>query len=241
MNCQQIRTLLERNLLFQRLSPAQLDRVARLAVTVSLDEGESLFEQQDAADRFYLLISGQVKLYRLSPNGGEKVIEVVNAGATFAEALMFMERPTYPVGAQAMAPTTLVSIDARDFVGMLKESVDTLLMLAADLSTRLHGLLRELNDLSLHSGTCRVATYFMEHEAAADGHFNLDLPKQVLASRLSIKPETLSRIMRSLCNAGLIEVEGSRVTIVDREHLADLAEQCGAGETSLGSTFYQTQ
>jgi len=238
VNHQNIVEVLGKVMLFQRLTQSQLERVARLSAAVRLSEGESLFEQQDHAERFYLLVSGQIKLFRLSADGSEKVIEVINPGATFAEALMFLEKPSYPVGAQALKASELVSIDARDFVSMLRQSMDTLLMLAADLSQRLHGLIRELNDLSLHTGTCRVATYFLQQPSNSADQFDLDLPKQILASRLSIKPETLSRIFRSLTNAGLIEISGNKITILDRSHLGDLADVCSPGETSLLSTFY---
>ncbi|MES9844410.1 MAG: cyclic nucleotide-binding domain-containing protein, partial [Candidatus Sedimenticola sp. 6PFRAG5] len=93
---------LKRGLIFSRLSDEQLDRVMRHAVRIRLEEGESLFEQEEKAERFYLMVSGQIKLYRLSPAGNEKVVEVVTPGGTFAEALMFLERPFYPVGAQAL-------------------------------------------------------------------------------------------------------------------------------------------
>ena len=226
MKQQAIKEAIQRQPLFDCLSPAQLDRVVRLAASVNLGEGESLFEQQEPADRFYLLVAGQVKLYRLSASGEEKVIEVFNPESTFAEALLFLERPNYPVCAQALKESTLISIDSRDFAAMLRESVDTLWVLAADLSRRLHGMLRDLNDLSLHTGTCRVANYFVEHVPEGGDGFVLDLPKQILASRLSVKPETLSRILRSLANAGLIEVEANQVTILDRVHLNELAGQC---------------
>jgi CRP/FNR family transcriptional regulator, dissimilatory nitrate respiration regulator len=217
---------LRKSMLFRCLDDDQLRRVAGRAVRVRIGEGEPLFEQQDEADRFYLLLSGQIKLFRLSPSGDEKVIEVVNEGATFAEALMFLAKPFYPVGAQALKASELISIDSRDFVAMLRGSVDTCLLLAADLSQRLHGLLREINDLSLNSGTCRVASFFLQHAPPDSDSFELDLPKQVLASRLSIKPETLSRIFRSLANAGLVVVNGNRVTLLDRYHLEELAEVC---------------
>ncbi|KAA3629095.1 MAG: Crp/Fnr family transcriptional regulator [Proteobacteria bacterium] len=229
---------LGKSMLFRSLSQDQLDRVATRAVRVRVTEGETLFEQQDPADRFYLLVTGQIKLFRLSPDGDEKVIEVITPGATFAEALMFLERPNFPVGAQALRSSEVISIDARDFVSMLRESVDTCLLLAADLSQRLHGLLREINDLSLNTGTCRVAAYFIQNAVDGSDEFALPLAKQVLASRLSIKPETLSRIFRSLTNAGLVSIRGNRVTILDRRHLEDLAQTCAADEISLLSTFH---
>ena len=151
---------------------------------------------------------------------------------------MFREKPSYPVGAQALLPSEVISIDAHDFVGMLRDSVDTCLLLASDLSQRLHGLIREINDLSLHTGTRRVAAYLM-HQAPEDcNECVLDLPKQVLASRLSIKPETLSRIFRRLINAELISIQGTRVTILDRMHLADVAQFNSESEQSLLDTFH---
>ena len=156
-----MKELLKQGLLFARLTEAQLDRVARLAVRIRLKDGESLFQQGDPAGRFYLVTGGQVKLFRLSPAGNEKVIEVVMPGSTFAEALMFLERPRYPVGAQALGPAEVISIDARDFAGMLKGSVETCFLLLGDMSQRLRGLLREIDEISLHSGTCRIAAYMI--------------------------------------------------------------------------------
>ena len=229
---------LSKGMLFRRLSELQLLRVAGRAERVRKHDGEFLFKQDDAAERFYLLLSGQIKLFRLSSDGDEKVIEVIKPGATFAEALMFLEKPSYPVGAQALVMSEVVSIDARDFVSMLRESVDTCLLLAADLSQRLHGLIREINDLSLHTGTRRVAAYLMHHAPEGCDECVLDLPKQVLASRLSIKPETLSRIFRRLINADLISIHGTRITILDRIHLADVAQLSSEGGLSLLETFH---
>jgi len=134
---------LRKGLLFSHLGEEQLQRVAKGARRVTLTEGESLFEQGERADRFYLLLRGQVKLYRLSPAGNEKVIEVVTPGSTFAEALMFLDRPHYPVGAQALSAAELISVDAHDFAAMLRGSVDTCFLLLGDMSQRLRGLLRE--------------------------------------------------------------------------------------------------
>ncbi len=72
-----MKELLKQGSPFARLTEAQLERVARLAVRIRLKDGESLFEQGDPAERFYLVTGGQIKLFRLSPAGKEKVIEVV--------------------------------------------------------------------------------------------------------------------------------------------------------------------
>jgi CRP-like cAMP-binding protein len=90
-------------LLLSQLSQEQLERVARRAARLGLEDGQMLFSQGDPAERFYLVLSGQVRLFRLSPDGAEKVIEIAGAGETFAEALMFLNAPRYPVCAAAWA------------------------------------------------------------------------------------------------------------------------------------------
>ena len=233
-----LKTDLQKGFLFARLTDAQLDRVATHAAYIHLDEGEMLFRQNDPAGRFYLLLSGQVKLFLLGPGGGEKVIEIVTPFSTFAEALMFLDHPTFPVGAQALQRAEIVSIDAVDFTNMLRESIDTCFMLMGDMSQRLRGLIREIDDLSLSSATCRVAGYLLaraEHEGVG---FNLDIPKQTLASRLSVQPETFSRIVRHLSNQGVLAMKGSRVEITDRDRLQQIANVCGVHKDSLTDTFH---
>jgi CRP-like cAMP-binding protein len=228
---------LKKGLLFARLAEDQLQRVAQKAHRLTLDEGASLFEQGDAADRFYLLLSGQIKLYRLSPAGNEKVIEVVTPGSTFAEALMFLDHPRYPVGAQALSPAELISVDAHDFAAMLRGSVDTCFLLLGDMSQRLRGLIREIDDLSLHSATCRVAGYILAQAPDGREEFELKVPKQTLASRLSVKPETFSRIIRQLSELGYISMNGNRVRIEKAEAMRDVADVCALPQDALQSTF----
>jgi CRP-like cAMP-binding protein len=225
---------LKRSFLFANLDDVLLQRVARHAARVHLEEGESLFEQGDPARRFYLVCAGQIKLFRLSPAGNEKVIDIVTPGSTFAEALMFLERPHYPVGAQALQRSELVSIDASDFANMLKGSVETCFVMLGAMSQRLRGLLREIDELSLHSATCRVAAYIAKHAPAEAGSFEFPVAKQIVASRLSVKPETFSRIIKNLSDNGTIKVEGGRVTICDREALDEAAEICSIQTDALG-------
>lgn len=235
---EQLKNDLIQSFMFARLNGAQLDRVAQHAVRIRLDEGEMLFQQNDRAERFYVLLRGQVKLFRLGPSGNEKVIEIVTPCSTFAEALMFLERPVFPVGAQALQPAEVISIDAADFARMLRESVDTCFMLMGDMSQRLRGLIREIDDLSLSSATCRVASYVLAKASPDGSSLDLEVPKQTLASRLSVQPETFSRIIRNLSDQGILTVRGSRVEINDQARLQQIANVCGLTDVSLAETFH---
>lgn len=219
--------------LLSRLSDAQLQRVSAHAVLQGLDEGQWLFSQGDPAKRFYLVQKGQIRLFRLSPEGAEKVIEIVSPGQTFGEALMFLNAPRYPVCAAALGPAEVIAIDARDFAAMLRESVDTCFVVLGGLSQRLRGLIGEIDNLTLHTAKCRVARYLLAHCAEDRRAFELDVRKGILASRLSVKPETFSRVVKQLSQDGVIQVHGAHITILDRGALTDLAEL--ADTTELGA------
>lgn len=216
---------LRRGPLLRPLDREQLERIARHALRLLLRDDEALFQQGDKAERFYLVLKGQIKLYRLSPDGNEKVIEIVTPGNTFAEALMFLNRPHYPVGATAIGHAELISIDAADFVSMLRESVETCFLIMGDMSRRLRGLIGEIDNLSLHSATCRVGSYLLRRAEEDGDVFDLGVPKQIVASRLTVKPETFSRIIRDLSDRHVIRVEARKIAVLDRAALREIVER----------------
>lgn len=219
--------------LLSALSDVQLQRVSAHAVSQTLDEGQWLFSQGDPAKRFFLVQKGQIRLFRLSPEGAEKVIEIVSPGQTFAEALMFLNAPRYPVCAAALSPAEVIGIDARDFAAMLRESVDTCFVVLGALSQRLRGLIGEIDNLTLHTAKSRVARYLLSHCPEDRRAFALDVRKGVLASRLSVKAETFSRVIKQLTQDGAIEVHGSHITIQNRGVLIDLAELTDTAELGV--------
>jgi CRP/FNR family transcriptional regulator, dissimilatory nitrate respiration regulator len=229
---------LRRAPLLSRLESAQLQRVARHASRVKLHAEQLLFSQGDPATRFYLLLSGQMRLFRLSPEGAEKVIEIVSPGQTFAEALMFLNAPRYPVCSAALADSELIAIDASDFAAMLRESVETCFVLLGALSQRLRGLIGEIDDLTLHTATSRVARYLASRLPPGAQSLELDVRKGVLASRLSVQPETFSRVIKSLSEPGIIRMDGNLVSVLDHRALIEIAELNDAlapGPVSIGT------
>ena len=225
--------------LLSGLSDEQLARVCVHAKRHTLDGGQWLFSQGDPAQRFYLVQQGQIRLFRLSPDGAEKVMEIVSPGQTFAEALMFLNAPRYPVCAAALEPSQVIAIDARDFATMLRGSVETCFVVLGALSRRLRGLIAEIDNLTLHTAKSRVARYLLAHCPQERHAFALDVRKGVLASRLSVKPETFSRVIKQLTQDGAIAVQGAHITLLDRAALADLAELADTAE--LGTVRDQLQ
>ena len=200
-----------------------MDRVYLHSRIIRLEEGQLLFSQGDDVSNFYLVLSGKVKLFRVSPDGQEKIIEIVPQGEVFAEALMFMDQPNYPVSSSALSETVVVGIDAKDFKEMLWDSVETCLLLLGDMSFRLRKLVHEIDTLTLHSGTCRVASYLLQHAPDDKDSYELENAKSVIAARLSVKPETFSRIIKNLRGDGVLSINGSKITIHDRKALKTLS------------------
>ncbi len=204
--------------LFRALSDEQMERLSAATSSKSLSAGEHLFEAGSRADEFYLVSQGQMKLYRLSPAGQEKVIEIIRPGQTFAEALMFRDIPVYPVNAQALSSVELYAIKNKAFIDILRESVDVCFHVMADISMRLKHHLNEIDALTLQNASLRVVNYLSHLIPACDNEaaeITLPAAKNIIASRLSITPETLSRILHTLSSKGLISVEGLHIKVHD--------------------------
>ncbi len=208
--------------LFSGFEAPLLDKILSQSNLHKIKKEQVLFSQGDSVHSFYLVLSGMVKLFRVSPDGQEKVIEVVNSGETFAEALMFMENPHFPVTAAALSEAQVISFNASDFLSMLKQSPETSLVLLGSMSQRIRGLVQEIDNLSVQTGRQRLSAYIIER-ADDEGKLHLPIAKSVLASRLSIKPETFSRIIKQLRNSETIKIDGADIEIIDADQLEDFA------------------
>ena len=205
-------------------------RLLSISHPIPLTNLQPLFEKGDPADRFFFVESGQIKLTLLSPQGEEKVIELIEAGSTFAEALMFQGGTTYPVSASAIGSTQLIAINSKGFLQILNGSVETCFKMMADMSQRLRKMVKEIDEISLQSASGRVAGYLCSQsmlEGEQKISFELNTPKRILASRLSVKPETLSRILSRFSTSGLVRMNGSSIEILNEQGLREQAEQSG--------------
>ena len=213
---------LRRNPLLSALDDAQLERLLQTARIVQLNEGQHLFERQQEARHFFMLRSGTVRLYLSAPDGSEKVLHLVSPYETFAEAIMFMDDKRYPVNASALSASELIAFSNTTFQEILRESIDTCFRLMADLSTWLKKQINEIDALTLQNATLRFTNYLIRMAPpgmSSNVEIRLAAPKHVIASRLSIQPESFSRILRTMQQAELITVEGNTIRIRDIEAL----------------------
>ena len=219
-----IPALLVRLPLFQALTPEQITQVALNTRSKRLPKGEMLFQKGDLAHGFYVIVFGQVKLAFPSSNGNEKVVEIIGPKQSFGEAAMFAQRP-YPVFAQALADTLLLHI-ARDVIfELLETDISFARHMLAGLAMRMHSLIQDVESYSLRSCAQRVIGYLLQHcpNESCEGSIQITLPtsKQIIASRLNLTPETLSRILHDLAEAKLIKMQGKHISIGNLQRLRE--------------------
>ena len=220
--------------LFQEMTPAELQRLAKGCRLRRYARGDSIFHVGMPCEEFHVTVTGQVKLFAISPAGQEKVIELAGPGVSFAEALMFTDKP-YIINAQALADALVLNVSKAAVVREIENDPRFAMHMLGGISRRLHGLVHDVQAYSLHSGIQRVIGYLL-YSLPEDGMYdsqcswtrseavalNVSLPvsKATLASRLSITPEYFSRVLHDLEEAGLIRMDKRDIHIPDAARLA---------------------
>jgi len=136
-----------------------------------------------------------------------------------------MENQAYPVCAEAIMNSKLYCFKMKTFRNLLEDSTGTCMRLMADMSRRLRLRVNEINNLTLHNATYRLVIYLLEQipEGAVEmTDIHLGTPKSIIASRLSIQPETFSRILSKLSQRGLLKVQVNDITLLDVNGLRSL-------------------
>lgn len=201
---------LKEHYLFAGLSDADFDALMQRATVVRIDKGSLLFNRGDVADCFFFVDRGQVELNIIAATGQKKVLEVVGPDRTFAEAVAFMGGHKYPVTCEALSDAVLVRIPNKDYVDLIYNNQDACMRLLSDISRHLHARVQEIERLTVLNARARLISYLLEHVVESNDNeatIRLRLPRHVIASRLSITPETLSRLLRGLVEERIITIE----------------------------------
>lgn len=202
--------------MFSELQPAQIEQLVAGTRVLDVPRGGTLFNRGDRAHGFYLLLEGQVKLGVISPQGDEKVIGLIQPGQSFGEAVLFLER-SFPIYAQAILDAKVLLITRDAIFDILDSDVTVVRRMLAGISARNRQLVNDIESISLQNSTQRLIGYLLQISADSPNPARVQLPasKLTIASMLNITPETLSRVMLRLHNAGLIEVNGKEIVITN--------------------------
>ena len=212
-----IEALLTHIPLFNGLAPEEIARIAHGTREIHAGKGDILFHKGDSCTGFHLLVYGQIKLAFTSAQGNEKVVEILQQGQSFGEAIMFMEKP-YIVFAQALTDSLLLHVSKHAVFEELARDHNLCRKMLAGMAMRLHQLMNDVESYSLHSGKQRIIGYLLRELAEEDQNgtnvaVTLPTNKGVIASRLNLTQEHFSRILHELTELRLIVVEGRKIHI----------------------------
>jgi CRP-like cAMP-binding protein len=210
--------------LLRELTAEQAAELARGTEVLRVGRNTVLFDKGDAPTGVYIVLFGQVKLALTSSSGEEKVLQIFGPGSSFGEAVLFLERG-YPVRAQALGDAMLLKVSREALFEAIDANPGLARRMLGGLSARLHDLVHDVEAYSMRSSAQRLVGYLLHLSAGSDGGTAIALPttKHVVASRLNLTAETLSRVLHALVEEGLIEVEGRRITIHDIDRLRSYA------------------
>jgi CRP-like cAMP-binding protein len=207
---------------------AALDEVQRRQVWAhsrvrQLAADEHLFVQGDPADAFWWVESGQIKLYRLSRDGHQKIMGLVAPRRSFAEGILFMDKPRYPVNAQAVSDSRVHGFGRDAYLAILETSFATCRGLFRQMVKRTQQHLDEIEALTIQKARFRLVHFILGLTADEDAEtIRLPARKVLVAARLAMQPETLSRLFRELEREGLIRMRGDSIQITDIDALQRL-------------------
>ena len=214
--------------LFAGLSEEDLKKIRAIALLKRVKRKGIIFSEGEEAKGFYVTLSGKVKIYKVSPDGKEQILHVINAPDSFAEAALFLEG-IFPAFAEALSDSQLLFIPKKDFVHLIEKNPKLSLNMIASLSHFLRRFASLIEELSFKEVSSRIAKYLIDlsSKLSKEGkdfrEVELDLSKTQLASKLGTISETLSRTLAKMKVKGIIDVKKNRILILDRKALEELS------------------
>ena len=211
--------------LFNGLPDDQLSAIRQIAVEKQYNKGQTIFSEEDETKGLLVVVDGRVKIYKVSAEGKEQILHIIETGQSFGEVTVFTGQQM-PANAQALAKSRLLLFPRSAFVGLVTANSSLALNLLAIMSKKLRQFAAQIENLSLKEIPARLASYliYLAEEQGSEDAVTLNVSKGQLASLLGTIPETLSRIFAKLSGQNLIRVEGPKITLLDRQGIEDLAE-----------------
>jgi CRP-like cAMP-binding protein len=210
--------ILERLPLFEDLDGEAISRLARGASEVSLPAGSVVFRQGDAPVAVYIIIDGQVKLSLQTARGDERVIELIGRGENFgAVPILLQER--HPLTAETIADSLLLPLSRNAVLEELERNAEFSCRMLREVCQRLQQRTRDFENCMVLNGSQRVTNFLLDQipDGAEGKSVAVTLPakKGIIASRLNLTHEHFSRILHEIQAAGLIEVRGREIRMID--------------------------
>lgn len=215
--------------LFSGLPPELRSLLLDTAQVIQLSRGQALFHQGDTGHAIHIVLDGWIKLYRITANGTEAVVDVMTRGQSFGEPIA-LRGATYPVSAEAASSCDLIAVPASVLLDLIQSRPEVAISILSSTFMHLHGLVQQIEQLKARSGAQRVAEFLVSlcPSDAESATVILPYDKILIAGKLGMKPESLSRAFARLRDHG-VRVNQTSAAIASVSRLRELTDADGYG------------
>jgi CRP/FNR family transcriptional regulator, dissimilatory nitrate respiration regulator len=208
--------------LFADLERNELDAIQQISTRRECRKTQIIFSEGEPSRGFFVVATGAVRIFRHSPDGRERVLHVVDAGDSFAEAAMFME--AYPATAEALVTsTTVIQIDKNGFKQLITRDPKLSFKIIGSLVKWLREMRDALTDLTMKEVPARFASYVLSLRAEPGKPITVNFSKSTVAQMLGTTKETLSRLLHRLAQHRVLTYKGKQIKILNRARLEKIA------------------
>lgn len=221
------KAIAKESLFLSSLPEDSVKKILKRTTEMEFAQGETIFLQGDPATTIYIVIKGWVKLYRMAPNGAEAIVGVFTGGHSFGEALA-LRKQVYPVAAEAVTNSRILCLPTSVLTNMIHGRPEVAISILAATFHHLHSMVFQLEQLKAFSGAQRVAEFLVELCPVSKGACTITLPydKTLIAGRLGMKPESLSRAFVKLREYGVtIRQNSAAISDVGQLHSFGMGEE----------------
>ncbi|WP_320008160.1 Crp/Fnr family transcriptional regulator [Maridesulfovibrio sp.] len=202
--------------LFSNLKKEQLQTIARHATVSEISKKAVFFSEENSSKGLHVLLTGKVKLFKISDDGKEQTIFVFGPGEPFCLCSVFSDG-VLPANMSALEDSRVLYIKPKEYEDLVHADPTILMSMMRVMSRRLKDAMEMIDSLALKQVPSRLAAYFLSREK--EGLVEMDISYRELSKIIGITPEALSRAMKKMSSGGLIEVTGNEVRIKDLEEL----------------------
>ncbi len=201
-----IKNILKNVFLFCDLDDASLDLLSKECLVREYKKNKQIFSELEEAKYIYIILRGKVKIYKLSDNGSEHILHIHTDGALIAEASIF-DLSFYPAYCTSLTETKVLAISKKTLINLIEKQPKLALKFLAAYSRRLRSFVEKIESLTLTNIKQRVFNHFLENSKNVDGQLvcELKMSKKDLANYIGTRPETVSRVLKTLLDEKLIQ------------------------------------
>ena len=209
---------------YQSLDNSQLERVVAATQCIRLKKDTTVVQRGDVSHGVYWIVYGQVSLTCLFLNGGEKVVALLDSNKCFGIGEMLLNKP-FLTNALTTDDTMLLLTRPEPIMQIAQENFSFACEIMTCMGRQFYTLMADIESYSLFSAKQRMVQFLMRQSSRQNDADTVELlaNKNLIASRLSLTPETFSRVLRDLSDAGVISVSGKHIHILDRQQMELLA------------------